>query len=390
MRLLPLFLLVAFQARPQPPAHAKGFDHFYNLEYDEALREFTRATQERPDAPGPNNYLAATLLYREMFRSGALESELVSGTNPFLQRAKITPDPVDERRFDAAVSRVIELTTARLNENPKDAQALYAQGIAHGLRANYNFLVRKAWMDALRDATTARRLHNQVTEIDAGMIDARLVQGIHDYVVGSLPFTYRFLGFVIGFRGDREAGIRAVQLVAEKGVNNRVDAQVLLAVIYRRDRKPQLAIPLLDELIRKYPRNYLFRFELVQMYADAGDKLHALEVLRTMEQLKARKEPGYTRLTAEKIYYSRGNLLFWYREFDEALANLARVTANAKELDLNTATFAWLRTGQIHDLQGRRNPALDAYRQAIALAPDSDAARESRRYLETPYKREKV
>jgi tetratricopeptide (TPR) repeat protein len=228
-----------------------------------------------------------------------------------------------------------------------------------------------------------------VTEIDPTMIDARLVQGIHDYVVGSLPFTYRFFGFLVGFRGDREQGIRAVQLVAEKGLNNRVDAQVLLAVIYRRDRKPQLAIPLLLELTRKYPRNYLFRFELVQMYADAGNKEHALEVLRVMEQLKARKEPGYSRLRAEKIYYSRGNLLFWYRDFDEALENLSLVTSNVKELDLNTATFAWLRTGQIRDLKGQRNQALDAYRQAIALAPDSDAARESQRFLSTPYRRAK-
>jgi cytochrome c-type biogenesis protein CcmH/NrfG len=46
-----------------------------------------------------------------------------------------------------------------------------------------------------------------------------------------------------------------------------------------------------------------------------------------------------------------------------------------------------MRLGQIYDLKGQRNLALDAYRHAIDFAPESEAARESRRYLGTPFQR---
>ncbi len=385
MPVLALILLAA----AQDPAVAEAFDHFYNLEYDQAIAGFEQAIRARPDAPELHNHLAQAVLYREMFRSGALESELVTGSNPFLRRPKMNPTMRDQQRFDAAIAKSIELAQARLARDPRDKQALYAAGVAYGLRANYNFLVRKAWRDSLRDATTARKLHNRVTEIDGKFVDARLVQGVHDYVVGSLPFGWKMLGFLIGFRGDREQGIRTLQLVAREGDVNRVDAEVLLAAIYRRERNPKAAIPLLEDLAGRYPRNYLLRFEMVQMFADAGDKASALRVLGEVERLKRAGAPGYGHLAMEKIWFSRGVLRFWYWDLDAAIDDLRRVTARTSELDLNTGVYACLRLGQAYDLKGRRSEALAAYRQATALAPDSDAAREARRYLSTPFRRQR-
>lgn len=372
----------------QPPL-SKGFDHFYNLEYEGAIAWFAAEAAKRPDDPALQNHLAQSILYQAMYRAGALESEMVSGTNAFLRREKVNPSPGDMKRFDEAIARSIALCQKRLAANPKDTDALYYQGVAHGLRANYNFLVRKAWLDSLRDATTARKLHQRVTQLDPGFVDARLVQGVHDYVVGSLPFTYKLLGFLVGFRGDREGGIRTLERVAREGTFNKVDAQVLLAVIYRRERRAREAVPMLHELIGRFPRNYLFRFELSQMYADLGDKEKALGALDEVESLKRAGTPGYSRLPWEKIHYARGNVLFWYREYDPALENLRKVTARIEEVDLNTGVFAWLRLGQTLDMKGRREEARAAYRQAVALAPESDAARESRRYLANPYRRAK-
>jgi Flp pilus assembly protein TadD len=87
------------------------------------------------------------------------------------------------------------------------------------------------------------------------------------------------------------------------------------------------------------------------------------------------------------VYFSRGVVQFWYRDFNDAVENLKRVTASAPELDLNTATTAWLRLGQTYDLLGQRPLAEQAYRSGIALAPQSEQARECRGYLSSPYKR---
>jgi tetratricopeptide (TPR) repeat protein len=106
-----------------------------------------------------------------------------------------------------------------------------------------------------------------------------------------------------------------------------------------------------------------------------------------MSQLKAHHAPGYDGLAWEKIYFQRGTTQFWYRDLDHALENLNKVVAAAGEVDLNTGAYAFLRIGQIQDLKNRRGLALEAYRKAIAYAPEAEAAQESQKYLNRPYRR---
>jgi tetratricopeptide (TPR) repeat protein len=366
---------------------ARGFDHFYNLEYDQAIAEFERAIALRPDTPELHNYLAQSLLFREMLRNGALESELVSGNNSFLRRPKLNPSPETEQRLLTEIQTAINLAGGRLERNPDDPAALYAQGISHGLRSNYYWLVKKAWRNSLRDATQARKLHNRVSELQPDNVDARLVQGLHDYVVGSLPLVYRMLGFMVGFRGDKQKGIRTVQEVALHGKRNRADAQILLCALYRRENRPGEAVSIVGDLIRRFPRNYLLRLELAQMHSMAGDGKAALVVLEEVTQLKLAHAPGYDRVPWEKIWFQAGVTQFWYNDLERALENLKKVTAHPQDLDLNTGVQAYLRMGQIYDLTRQRPLALEAYRKAIAFAPEADAAQQSRRYLSSPYRR---
>jgi tetratricopeptide (TPR) repeat protein len=390
MGLTAIAIIALFLAQSQPGEDRLariGFDHFYNLEYPQAIAAFEEEIAAHPDDPEAYNHLADAILYREMYRDGALESQLVSGTNPFLRRQKMNPTPRDQMRFNDATDKAMALANAALSKNPKDVAALYSLGVSYGQRSTYTFLVRKAWRDSLRDITMARRLHNQVTALDPAFIDARLVQGVHDYVVGSLPWTWRLLGFLAGFHGDRDAGIRELQLVASKGEFNRVDAQILLAAVYRREHEPAKAIPLIRNLIGHYPRNYLLRFELSQAYADLGDGARAIEVLNEIERMKKDDSPGYARIPEERIAYAEGNVHFWYREYADAVADLKRTTANVRAVDLNTGVMAWMRLGQTYDMLKEREEAVAAYHNAIRMAPDSDVAKECRGYLSRPFQR---
>jgi len=365
----------------------QGFEHFYNLEYDEAIATFEKAIAGNPASPDLHNHLAQTLVFREMFRDGALESELVSGNNSFLRRPKLNPTPETEKRFLDQVGTAISLCEARLKANSKDTGAMYAEGIAYGLRSNYFWVVKKAWRDSLKDATAARKLHNRVSELEPDNVDARLVQGLHDYIVGSLPWNWRMLGFLVGVHGDKAKGIRTVQDVAAHGRLNRMDARILLCALYRREGQTKAAIPIVQELIQRYPRNFLLRLELAQMYSSGGDGAKGLEVLRDVERLKTAHSPGFDRLPWEKIWYQMGSIQFWYNDLDQSLANMKRVAASDEEVDLNTGVLAWLRMGQIYDMKQRRTEAIGAYRKAIAYAPEAEAAQESKKYLSTPYKR---
>ncbi|MBV9303702.1 MAG: tetratricopeptide repeat protein [Acidobacteriaceae bacterium] len=382
-------IVAASDSNLQQPLSSPGFVHFYNIEYDEAVAYFEQELKTHSNDPDAYNHLAQSLLYREMLRNGALESQLVSSTNAFLQRPKMALSAEDKARFSDCINRSLDLSHEALAKNPRDIHALYALGVAHGLRANYSFLVDKAWISALRDATAARKADQQIIEIDPNFVDARLIPGLDEYVVANLPFHLRALGFLAGVHGNKEDGIRQLELVRTHGFLNRYDAEILLAVIYRRERCPQQAIPLLRDAANAFPRNYLLRFEQVEMYSDLGNKPAALQVLAEIEGLRRACAPGYKDLPPEKLKFLEANLLFWYGDLDPALADLKQVTSRANEVDLGTAVMAWLRLGQVYDLEGKHAQAIEAYRETMRTAPESAAALEAKSYISSPYRRKR-
>ena len=379
--------LFAAAAYAQNPLEQSGFQHFYNLEYDEALADFQAEAARNPGSPDALNHVAQAIMFRAMFRAGALDSGFIAESNPFLHRPPLPLAAPEEMIVLDSLSRSIDLCEKRLKENPRDTAALYALGVAHGLRGNYDFVVKKAWLDTLHEVTAARKAHNKVTEIDPSMTDARLVEGLHDYVVGSLPFTWKAVGFLAGFRGDKEAGIQELKLVAERGRVNRADAVVLLESVLRRERRPAEALPMMLNLVREFPRNYLFHLEVAYLYGDMSEKPAALAALAEVEGLMRNHAPGYDRLSEAKLHYVRGALQFRFGDMDAALAELEAVTSRSSQIDRHSEAAAWLRIGQAHDIKMQRTPAVEAYREAIRILPNSDVSSEAKAFISSRYRR---
>ena len=267
----------------------RGYDHFYNLEYEEALADFEQAIAQDPEVPDLHNHVAEALVFREMYRNGALESELVSGANSFLRRPKLNPTPENEKHFLGEIARSMNLCQARLQQNPNNTAALYAMGIAYGLRSNYYWVVKKAWRDSLRDATDARRAHDRVAELDPRNVDARLVSGLDDYIVGSLPLAYRMLGFMIGIRGDKERGIRTVQEVAAHGNLDRVDAEPGLHCQLTLGARQALKLAIQVDRGAGRSFHHQFRGRRLQFRVDdgrcpSGERDALLQILHTRER----------------------------------------------------------------------------------------------------------
>jgi tetratricopeptide (TPR) repeat protein len=365
-----------------------GFEAFYNNDYDSALAFFDAQVNAHPDDPDQRNHLAQTVMYRELFRNGSLESQMVTGGNAFLRRPRLEISAQDRKLFADSISASLSLCDAKLARNPDDWKAWYQSGVAHALRSTYFFLVEKSWTEALREASAARKAQVRVLELNPEFIDARLTLGVYQYLVASLPFYLRAVGFINGFHGDREGGLQQVESIARDGISNRYDAKILLAILYRREHQPKKALPLLEELERRFSGNYLFLFEQVQMYSDLGDKGSALRVLDKIEALQRSHAPGYNSLAPGKIAYVTGNLYFWYRDYDLALACLKQASAHTETLDLNSAVLTWLRLGQVYDLRNDRAEAKVSYEEAIRLAPNSEIAAEAKHYVSAPYRRQ--
>src|SRR5271166_3942572 len=136
-------------------ATRKGFDEFYNLEYDKAIREFESAQQAHPDDPFAVNHTLAGVIFKELYRIGALDTEAYAADN-FLTKKPTAPlDPKVHDRVKQLSDQALTLSQARLDKNPDDVDALYARGVTRGLRATYTGVAEKAWFSALRSAVAA-------------------------------------------------------------------------------------------------------------------------------------------------------------------------------------------------------------------------------------------
>ena len=110
-------LAVSLAAQDMPPGG--GFDAFLQSRIRSGPRGVRKSHRSRIRSRlDPHNHVAQTLLFREMYRNGALETELVSGNNPFLRRKKLNPSPADGKAILTMKSRKpCDLANARLASN---------------------------------------------------------------------------------------------------------------------------------------------------------------------------------------------------------------------------------------------------------------------------------
>ena len=83
-----------------------------------------------------------------------------------------------------------------------------------------------------------------------------------NYVIGCLPsYKKAFLWFG-GVHGDRLKGIQLMQTAADHGRYLSPFAKIMLALAYEREKQPEKARVLLNELSVQFPSNRIFAREL--------------------------------------------------------------------------------------------------------------------------------
>jgi len=174
----------------------------------------------------------------------------------------------------------LEYEEAILERNPRDARALYALSTNYGLASTHQFMVDMSYFGALRSGNRADEHSRQLIKSHPYFVDAYLIAGTHEYVVGSLPWAIRYMVAIGGLRGSKARGEEYVRRVAEEGDLARDSARALLVLLLRRERRPLEAIPVIEDIITDFPRNYLMHLELAGLYEDAGNDEKLLDVFR--------------------------------------------------------------------------------------------------------------
>ncbi len=360
-----------------------GYDHYYNANYEDAVRDFSKVTEMHPDDPRALNHLLAAVLFRELYRAGALNTTLYSGDSFLDQKRRVEIDAKAREQIKQLADKSEQIADQRIAKNPSDVEAYYTRGVARGLEATYLGIAERAWFSALRNAIGARHDHERVLELNPRFIDAKTVVGIHNYVAGSLPWAVRAAISVVGLSGSRSKGLEYLRTVAGANVETSVDAKVALALFLRREQRYQEAIDVVRTLTAAYPHNFLFALEDANLLKDSGKNQEALEAYHRL--LGEAERGSFHEPRLEFAHYDLGEILRGRSEYQQAAENYAKAAgvANASpDLRQKCALLA----GQMYDLVERRELALTQYQAALNLDSSSALADSARRYLKQPYR----
>src|SRR5439155_20835874 len=154
----------ALSYRPHDALNLTAFNHFYNLDYDRSVQEFEQILQRHQDDPFAVNHLLSAVLFRELYRMGALNTGEYANDS-FIHTAHRSADTKAQQRIKDLVHRALALEEKRLKTNPNDVDALYARGVTRGLIASYTALVERAWCSPRRNAVGARHDREPVLEL---------------------------------------------------------------------------------------------------------------------------------------------------------------------------------------------------------------------------------
>lgn len=243
----------------------RGFNGLYNLDFDGAQEEFDAWQKLHPEDPmGPVSE-AAGFLFSEFNRRGVLEAQFYENDAAFADRPKVSPDPALRGKFQDAIGRAENLARARLAEDPKDRDALFAMTLSSGLQADYAALIEKRNMASLHFTKQASASAQQLLAVCHDCYDALLATGFSKYIIGSMSAPVRWILRMGGLPADKEGGIADLETTAEHGHYLAPFARILLSIAYVREKNKAHAIELLAGLQREFPGNSLFARQIAHL-----------------------------------------------------------------------------------------------------------------------------
>ncbi len=370
-----------FSFLPNDPVTLAGFNHFYNLEYDSAVRDFDEVLHRHPDDPFAINHLLTAVLFRELYRMGVLNTGEYANDS-FIKASHLQPNPQVQSQVKYLVKKALSIEQNRLEANPNDVGILYARGVTRAQFSTYTALIEHAWFSALRNAVGARHDHERVLELSPGDTEAKLIVGAHNYVVGSLPWALRSAGAMAGLGGNKEKGLQMLRDCAAGHGETAVDAKILLVLFLRRERRYEEALPVARGLIVAYPRNILMALEEGNLLRADGKTDEAAAIYRKIWQ--AGKEGHYPASHYEIAAFSLADLLRDKKDYAGSAAAYEDAGAVAHP-DTDTIQRANLGAGEMYDLLNRRDLAVKKYQSVMSAGANTPFADTAGKCLKQPY-----
>jgi tetratricopeptide (TPR) repeat protein len=200
--------------------------------------------------------------------------------------------------------------------------------VAYAAKATYQGLIVRALLDSMGSARKANAFHNLLIRLNAKYYDAYMVPGLFDFALGSLPGPLKVMLYLVGMSGEKQRGMGLVESVARWGNGARFDAQILLTVMYRREKRFADARETLETLASAFPRNYVFPLEIASIHRAADETEEAVAGYEAVLARVRQNTPGYQDVPAARIHFELGDLYRKQGDLESARRHLAQVAGS--------------------------------------------------------------
>jgi hypothetical protein len=366
------------------PQVVDAYKHFYDLDFPGAVERFERFHAEHPGDPQATALLLNAQIFEELYRLDLLDTTFYANDGFLSGKHVVQEDPKTRDRIFALAEEAVREADARVSRNPKDVDALFARGWARSLRCAYTAMVERGFGAGFRLATKAKDDEARVLELDPNYVDAKLVVGVYEYVVGALPWPFKLLIGFAGLTGSKSRGLEMLYDDGNRGVITSVEARTVIALFLRREGHYKEAIQVIRSLETQYPRDYLFCLEEANLRKDAGEGMAAVDAYQQI-LLDNAKPDYFAQARLELTYFGMGDALRGQRHLGEA-AQAYEQAAETRNIGSELRIRSWLAAGECRDMNGERQKAVADYRAAIAAGPNTSRAETARKHLQSPYR----
>jgi hypothetical protein len=365
------------------PQVRAAYERFYNLDYPAAVERFQQFHLAHPGDPQATAYLLNALIFQELYRLDLLDTTFYANDGFLTGRHATDEDPAKRDRIFALADEAVREADWRLSKNPRDIDALFARAWVRSLRCAYVAMVERAYATGFRLATKAKDDAARALELDPDYVDAKMIDGVYEYVVGALPWPFKLMIGFAGITGSKSTGLAMLEDAGKRGVITSIESRTVIALFMRREARYKEAIQEVRNLKGEYPQDFLFCLEEANLRRDAGEGMIAVDSYRQL--LADAVKPGYFASSKlELAYFGFGDALRGQRHYDEA-AQAFEEAAGTPGVGSELKIRSLLDAGQCHDLNGQRSLATRDYQAAIDAGPNTSRASEARKYLRSPY-----
>ena len=262
-----------------PPEARQAMARMYDGDPDAAIVIAKKLQQSQPDHP-----LGFVLeAEAEWWKTYCAASEIKYGMVDAWKRGK---NPEDEA-YLALGDKVIKLAQAQISQSESAEMHFYA-GTGYALKARL-FGLRGEHRAVAHAGVSARTEFLRALQLDPDMADATAGIGLYNYYVDSFSSIVKMLGFFMGIPGgNKQEGIRQMQIGIDRGVLMSIDTRFYLANSLRKyDHKYEEALTVAGPLVAQYPHNPVYLLLLGNLNAELSRNDKAAEYFRAVLNLPA-------------------------------------------------------------------------------------------------------